>query len=108
MSESEVTVCFNSGHPHTTCWIEITHPVGDPPQQLLDELAQVGFLPDDLPMAPPLDGVEIVCLDKPGSALFGGWTKPERQANMRAARRVMRRHGFVQVPHNRLRWQDQL
>jgi hypothetical protein len=105
---TETGACFNSKHPHTTLWLEIKFLVGERPQELIDELAAIGFAEDGLAKAPPCDGVDEVQLAKPGSALFGGWTAEEKKANLKAARAVLKRHGFVNVPCNKLSWVDML
>lgn len=106
MSEPEITVSFNSKHPHETLWIELCYPEATPPAELIADLSAIGFIEDGLGQAPPLDGVACVHLGKRGCALFAGWTDDERRENLKQARAVLRHHGFVGVPHNKLTWHD--
>lgn len=106
---SGVTVAFESKAPHTTPWLSIEHPVGDPPEELFANLCelgwkrsmQIGFLPQGVE-----DMVEQIMESPEGTGLFKAWTPEEARKHMPAARRLLRRHGFDRVPWNRLELAD--
>lgn len=106
---SGVTLAFESKAPHTTPWLSIEYPVGEEPTELFAELAELGWEPDGLAPAPPLDGIQEVYLKPPqGSDLFYGWKPAEAKKHMPAVRRLLRKHGFDRVPWNRLELADLL
>jgi hypothetical protein len=103
-----VTVAFESKAPHTTPWLSIEYPVGEEPEELLANLAELGWKTSTrLRFAPPLDGMQEVVIEPPlGTGLFRGWKPEEARKNMPAVRRLLRRHGFDRVPWNRLELAD--
>ena len=127
--DDRVALTFASSAPHATCWIEMTYPIDAVPQGLLDDLAAAGFAVDGRyrpapPYTPILNQgapgqptsiqfadyqvVDVLIGAPRGSALFGGWTPGEKRTHMAAARRVLRNHGFTDVPVWKKTLQDML
>lgn len=113
--DQRVALTFAAQGNARTKWIEIEFPEDAVPTALFEALAQIGFIERDgmarMPAIPAshYDAVthsftdlgyrkQETHLTKAGTDLFTGWTAEEERANMRAARAVLRRFGFVRVP----------
>lgn len=104
----DTAVSFNCKLPDTkTLWVEIEHPMGERPQELIDALAEVGFVEDDLRKTPEIEGVPTtVYLSRKGSSLFTLWTDAESVTFEKEARDVLARFGFEDVPVYELTYAD--
>lgn len=115
------SVAFLSKHPHDTRWLSIKYPDDVVPTALLRDLVAVGWtwqpgmrklvsydplLP--VPSAPPFGGRVEVDIEAKGTGISGSWTPEESAAHMRRVRKVLRKHGFLRVPHNKLTLADLL
>lgn len=86
-----------------THWIEGEYDADAKPEEFLADMEAIGFTEDGMSL-PPYTSAEAGCrvqsfhLTKKGTDLFAGWNAEEKRTNMAAARRVMRKHGFVNVP----------
>ena len=66
------------------------------PSELYAGLRAAGFASRDHSVS--ADGSVRQSFGRPGSALLGGWTGPERERFVAEARRTLRRFGFAFVP----------
>ena len=87
-----------------THWIEGEYDADAPkPEAFFADMAALGWTEDTM-ILPPFTSSEAGCriqefvLTKKGEGMFGAWDADEKRTNMAAARRVMRKHGFVRVP----------
>lgn len=110
MAGRPTSVAFESKFPHTTPWLSIEFDVDEEPSELLSDLRKIDWLEDGrMNRLPPLDGrQEITVLGPTGTGLFNLWTDAERRQHLPVVRRVLRRHGFNNVPWNRLTLADLL
>ena len=100
-----VTLAFESKAPHTTPWLSVEHPRDESPEELIGQLAEIGWRPSiALAFSPPTDDGHVEqCVEPPdGSGPSGSWTQEEAKKYMPEVRRLLRRHGFDRVPWNRL------
>jgi hypothetical protein len=94
-----VGVSLNVKPPHVAFNVVILSPEGQEPEELYAGLRAVGFKPRPHPVAP--DAGVMRAFGRDGSAMFGGWTIPERERFTADARRTLRRFGFAFVPEIR-------
>ena len=82
---------FQSKHPHSTCWVEVTYSEGEASfmSDLIVAMSEVGWRaqPED---APPVYGMHKQRFGSSGSDLFNGWTVREYRLKMDRARRVLK------------------
>lgn len=106
-----VRVEFRSKHPHRTLWLWLEFPQHDDPKGLLDDLATAGWREGGSIGAArmsPFKGRQQVEINKRGSGLFGEWLPNERKRFLAEARRILRRHGLVNVRNRKLTLADLL
>jgi hypothetical protein len=90
-----VSVSLNA-RPPASYDVVIYSPAGEQPVELFSGLRAIGFGPRG-PVEQSAAG-ERQKFGREGSALLGGWTRPERERFIGDARRTLRRFGFVLVP----------
>ena len=95
-----VEVSLNVKPPHVAFNVVVFSPTeAQEPEELYAGLRAVGF--KERPQPPgSKDGVRRY-FGRDGSAMFGGWTVPERERFTAEARRTLRRFGFAFVPEIR-------
>lgn len=95
----KLTAYWESKHPHHTRWLVVEGPnvfVG----QVADELVEAGWTEEP---APPDLGTDIKKqFSKPGTDIFGGWTKKEGKARVKEAHGILARYGVTEVIHYEL------
>jgi hypothetical protein len=91
-----VGVSLNVKAPQVAFNVVVLSPEGHEPEELYAGLRAVGFIPRPQPPQAK-DGVRR-SFGRDGSAMFGGWTIPERERFTAEARRTLRRFGFSFVP----------
>ena len=94
-----VEVSLNVKPPHVAFNVVVFSPAGQEPEEMYAALRAVGFKPRP-PTTKATDGVRRD-FGRDGSAMFGGWTVPERERFTAEARRTLRRFGFAFVPEIR-------
>src|ERR1700704_6403618 len=94
-----VEVSLNVKPPHVAFNVVVFSPEGQEPEELYAGLRAVGFKLGPL-TTQATDGVRRD-FGRDGSAMFGGWTVPERERFTAEARRSLRRFGFAFVPEIR-------
>jgi hypothetical protein len=95
---------FVSKPPHRTLGLTVLHPEGDAPTALFADLDSAGW--EQNPALPPINGTKEVWFTKPGTGLFGGWTREEGPAFKAEAKAILARHGLDDVPHFELNAAD--
>lgn len=104
-------ITFASKAPHKTRSLVINFVDGDMPTELIDDLREVGWAKENagmLPLVelPPLDNRREIDLFAKGTGMFGDWTEEESKTHLRNARRVLKKHGVIGVPHYKLTYAD--
>jgi hypothetical protein len=94
-----VGVGLNVKPAHSAFHVEVFSVEGNEPEELYAGLRAVGFNPRPQ-TTPSEDGVRR-SFGRDGSAMFGGWTQPEKERFTSEARRTLRRFGFTFVPEIR-------
>jgi hypothetical protein len=94
-----VEVSLNVKPPHGAFTVVVHSSEGHEPEELYAALRAVGFKPRPEPTRSSV-GVRRY-FGRDGSAMFGGWTIPERERFTAEARRTLRRFGFAFVPEVR-------
>ncbi len=123
MNFDKVRVQFQSQNPHNTLYLKLWVPANDEPKAMYTALEKIGWkrTDNDAMMAPPIkakycydggygkdDDTLIVehYFEKSGSGLFNGWTPEDKKKNVPDARAVLRKFGFVHIPHHKLTLPD--
>lgn len=91
-----------------TAWIVVAHDESETPE-IIAALRDAGWqtaADRGRRDVPPLDGIAETTLSRRGTDLFGGWTADEHERFLAEAREIMAAHGFIDVPLNRLPWQE--